>query len=798
MSKPAQISLEAKRQSLYACLLTHSPEFGSLRERAIDRLVLGGLLASTKENPYKVGEIQQNIHFGPDTALVRSEVIHSSLERLTNAGRIDHVLIKKKKAYFLLDSGIEELGKELDKASRLFDSVAKRMLENTEHLVSYDIGSSICRRFISECFAKFGRQIARTVCGESHGRDAISAPDIRGIIERSSELFAITPEARDSLEQRCIAFLRSREPMDEKLKFFLTQSYYFAQLIGIEGKSFNPLSEDAFASAVFYLDTNVVIPGVISLEDRTSLFHELTRIARKINIQIKVTRATINETRRVAFDKKQELDTIIKKIPTGVLDAWNDDHIMAAFLRQVEKTPQTTIDSFIEPFERLPELLSKHGIVIDERDESEFPQLNQHIDIMEIFSAEALEIRHRPKAQPVLLHDVFHYVLIDGERKTHAKTWFLSNDRSLVKAGQRLIGSNESQGSPFCFSVVGFLQSVSPFVTSTDVEGSLADCFASFLADQVMPTAQLFDIQELKLIAEMHADILSTPQDQLIQAFDFAKKSILRGRTYQTSDVPEVALGIKKFLASSSDEQRRAMREATEALEAQLRTERDKFEREERLRVQKENELAGAHHENMSLRDTVSKVTQSHDDLTAKLKAVETNNNNLNQENVQMKVKYDKLKDDHITIASNLASLQHKIYQSARFVLVIVSHALSVYYWYNSHAIVNSFCRILSMSDKDPIIQHFIKTVSILLLALCIFFQFPFFRNLRISKEFRIALLTISLGLLCWFWKIADEAYWSAWSSYVQIASVFASIAFASREPERPTSPAHEEEAAIS
>jgi hypothetical protein len=363
----------------------------------------------------------------------------------------------------------------------------------------------------------------------------------------------LSPAAIESLRARCHLFLKSSDPDDEKLKFYLTQGYYFTQLLGLEDRGFNPLNDQAFAGAIFYLDTNVLIVGVLYAEDK--LFDEMIGIADRLGIELRVTRATINETWHVATDRRAMLETVLEKMPDELLER-TDDHFVLEYLQARNSNPSLTPAAFLEPFEMLEDTLRRRWrITIDDRTEDEIINNRDVTRVGEVM-AEANETnRGYRKSEAVLKHDVSHYVLICDERLKNAKTWFLSRDRTLAQAAVTLAGTDPV----FCFSLIGFLHSVSPFLTSPAEEGTFVDIFSTMLSEQVFPAEPIFEVSELTLMAEYHADVMATPGDQLVRAFDYIKLKTLQGKPYRRSDIPEVSLELRKFLASSREEQLRAL-----------------------------------------------------------------------------------------------------------------------------------------------------------------------------------------------------------------------------------------------
>ena len=66
-------------------------------------------------------------------------------------------------------------------------------------------------------------------------------------------------------------------------------------------------------------------------------------------------------------------------------------------------------------------------------------------------------------------------------------------------------------------------------------------------------------LSELKIISEFHTDVLSTPVEQLVPAFDYVKNNVFGGKSFQRNDHTKVALELKKFLTSNMEEKQKAL-----------------------------------------------------------------------------------------------------------------------------------------------------------------------------------------------------------------------------------------------
>ena len=567
MVAESQLSLADKRQIVYSSLLKFSPEATSLRERALDRLVLGGLVGSTESDGFQLHHVLANIQVTRSGPQLREDIIRASLERLIVADKVSRIEKKKRRFYFLIEKGTKETNEAVSSADKLFSEALSEVLDNTAHYFTYAVGFSIARKVILTIFARFGRDLAKAVTSGGYEASFDRAQVVRAI-HQAIDKGSLTDEAIGSLSTRLLEFLKSRNASAEKLKFHLTQGYYFAELLAADTMAFNPLAEQSFKGAMFYLDANVLFIAIADVTTGSTAFAEATQLAKKIGITMAVTRATLNEVRNAAILHVKDIKAFDGKLPDKVTER-TDDQFLRGFLSRRVKEPSLTPDQYLEPFLIADSLLRERwGIQLDDRTEDEIIAGRSELEIASFINAESERSKRWKKSPNILRHDVCHLLLVQDARKTNPKTWFLTRDSILHRASVCLAGREQCT----CFSLLGFLQSISPFLTTDGAgERSVEDLFSEILSLLVIPEGALFQASELALIAEMHEDVLATPADQLVLALDYVKSTELHGEPYLKKDFPKVALGLKKFLSSTKDQQLMALRKQHAQMEAELR-----------------------------------------------------------------------------------------------------------------------------------------------------------------------------------------------------------------------------------
>lgn len=555
--------LSHTRKSVYAALLLHSTEAGTLRERALDQLTLLGLADSSPENPYKSGEIRSGLAMGGKQITIRPEVLRESLQRLIDRRKVSETEVRTKSAFFLLDEGKRDLAEAVGRGEQRFAPVLRRMAGDVAASCDEAIAAEVFQKFIAECYCLSGARMARVVTGQLDPSDFSRSSD-------ASEAFAaavtgneFTVAQHGVLRARALAFIQSLDPDDVAIKFHLTQAFYISYLLGVGETDFNPIASDAFGGSSIYIDTNVLLRYILNA-DADQGFIELTRVAARLGISLRVTRSTVDEAREAANDRVALMEQLLEKLPKERVALAADD-IVQAFASEHQKSGLTP-KKFVDQFDDIPHLLERYGITFEDGTTDEAIGSRDVDRLCEIVSETANETRGYRKGERISRHDVAHLLLVEKARSSGARAWFLTRDRSLIACGSRAT----SGSIPPCIMLTTLLQSLSPFLSSETEERTVRGLFGAILNDEVagMTRRGLFDMQELKLLAEFADDIQATPAEKLVQALEFARTSALGGAAFRERDSKEFSLGLRKFLVASGDERELALRDQIAVIES--------------------------------------------------------------------------------------------------------------------------------------------------------------------------------------------------------------------------------------
>ena len=181
--------------------------------------------------------------------------------------------------------------------------------------------------------------------------------------------------------------------------------------MGLNTYEFNPISDDAFREAVFYIDTNVLVDKLLSNEFER-LFDELVRISNALGVDLRVSRATINETRWATAGRLEGLEKVLATMPSELVERTRDQ-FLDAFLEAKRDSPEMTAEQFLARFDEIPSLLAELGIELHDSTAEEIigdQDVNRECEVINQ-AAVKTRVGGKGKSYAVCLHDVCHYLL---------------------------------------------------------------------------------------------------------------------------------------------------------------------------------------------------------------------------------------------------------------------------------------------------------------------------------------------------------------------------------------------------
>lgn len=589
------VSIEEKQKSLYIALIRYSSDTQSLREKALDHLVLIGLQDVIESKAIRAGDLKKIIGKGIGSSGIRVDYVNEALLRLIDQGLVGTYNKKYRSVFFITDSGSEEVGKIGIASNEIVGPCIERMLIDFDCSNNKDVIAHASKVFIINCFVEYGQVMAKSMVSDYKVGDISTYINAEVSFNKATLNLALNEDERSSLYARCIGFLKSPDKRDQEVKFLLTQAYYLANVLEIGDGDFDPLAESTFRDAVVYLDSNVIFESLI-INDDDNTIDDIVRLSNKLNITLTVTSETIDEINRVLDSKVRVIEKVLSStIPE--LYSKNNDKIFSTFLSAREEDNSLTAREFIESIRDVKQRLIDKGISFIDTDLSQEVDQRELIDATKIVKDIALEERSLKKSINVARHDALHLLLVNKNRENSINSWFLTKDSTLNGVSKSIAGKKS-----LIFSMGTFLQSISPFVEGVE-ESSMYHLFSKVLEDKssMQSVGNLFELSELKIIGEYHQDVMASNPEQLTLAFDYVKSTLLSDKEITDRNQHKVSLELKKFLQKSSEEQK-------EALENEALRQRD-IAREAKSKLSEQNEIGlGLKSDNDRLSDTLSSV----------------------------------------------------------------------------------------------------------------------------------------------------------------------------------------------
>lgn len=525
-----ELSIEQKQQLLLASRIRFGPDFEVPREAAIDAIVERSIFAvENSDNDWvRAEKIDKYLHEKAQIKL-HSKEVKSAIQRLIDRSAVQTGFDKDKKlGYRLADENRESLHTELNGSLELTNDVVRRLFEpliggpeDLDGLRSYFLA------FLCKVFAKFGTQWVLLQTGNIKREQFLDSAAFDSIIAASLKGTTFDSDQKKFVRRKSYDFFRLSETQFDRLKFNLGQSYYIAEILGMKS-DIDLLSKSVFAGAELWLDTNVVIIALLPGSRHHRTFHRFRELCSKLGISMNVSRRTASEIVGVIEREKRLIAELYDDIPEEYFDGHksSDQFLESYRLLKQESKGIITCDDLFQRFYQIEDELKKYQIDLIDVDPSRIEKCSNDPAVQRVLQEQSLRIRRVKKGNEALEHDSFHYCLVKDRRKYGKKVWFLSLDTSLPTVSGAL-----SSKEPLSFSILldTFLQSISPFITSSESEDDFARTFSEMIASQVLPQNQLFDLRDFMVFQEVGISCRDMSVDEIDDVFHKVKAEILKG-----------------------------------------------------------------------------------------------------------------------------------------------------------------------------------------------------------------------------------------------------------------------------
>lgn len=571
-----QYSLEEKREFLRLSRIRIGIETKIPREMATDSIVERGIFGCSFDKSCSEDEINNTIASLGLMKGLRKNELRSSLERLCQEHRIQ----KMEDKFVLTSERAKVLETELAETNRRFDRIIDKVYRPIIDNRNRKILSRFFLEFISVIFAQFGEQWIKALCSQAEPKDFLKESDIENIFSRLAEKHGLPKAERRSIRKMSVKFFEESDPDYGYLKFNLGQSFYITKILGVD-IPIDLFSKEIFSNSIFYLDTNIIFASLLPVSKHNITFKELLKICKQINIELNVSSVTKSEVERVISYFENEVSNLFDEIPEKIAPKVRGT-FFEAYVEEKKKNPKFCVTDLFNPFHDLKETL-RSTFSIEIIDNINFDKLlgKAEIDtkLQSIFNSKSLEVRKRGKRKDSLLHDTFHYLLIEDIRqKEGKKALFITLDTSLPHVAATL---QQDGNKPFCFTLDVLMQCFSPFIITEEDVYDFSDVFSRLIANQLFPTSKLFDVRDFVFFNDIGLKIKELSEEDVEEALTHIKNHVLKGRVYTHADFEKVSYEIKKLFSGRADKDE-AIRKQLERI--------SEMEKKHKLELEKKDE----------------------------------------------------------------------------------------------------------------------------------------------------------------------------------------------------------------
>ncbi len=555
-----------KRSILLSARIRFSPEAQPIRDTAIDRIIEQNLFITDSGEGLTLQEMEEQgaVCFAGGTPAIRRLDMNKSLNRLVELGRIIPTESGAQSRYRLSEQAFQELEEVQQSTDSRFEKVVERLFRNAEE------GSSAYATPFLEClcniFSQLGEMYVRLIKGEVGRDEFIRSPSLRHTLEQIKLKYQSIDGAL--FEAAVVSFFRDSDPEYDAIKWNMAQNYYVAKVLGLDpsGKLF---SKEVFGNAMFYLDTNVIIPALEPKARYHRSFKALSQACKGLQISLKTCQISLDELNHTVEYQRETIPRVANQIPDATAPK-----IRGVFSRLYQEQQSSTgtvdLDEVFSSFENPAKVLAESYEVelVDDVWFIEAESQPETETLAERISNEYWDKRSHVKGRRRALHDALLLRWIELEReRTDKNVWLATQDTTLPNFLPRAKGASNR---PLAITLDALLQWISPVAMHDDIEDEVAAIFSEAVKYMLLPQESFFDIRDFLVFAELEWSCKELPAEDVEECIRYLKRNAPDLDPSNPADREKLSNEIAKFFADPS----RKYKQELQSLEAAIR-ERD-------------------------------------------------------------------------------------------------------------------------------------------------------------------------------------------------------------------------------
>lgn len=491
-----------KRSLLLGARVRFSPSGATIRSQAIERIIEQNLAAVQPPNGLTEQQLQNLVMVGGQFRVLRASDVRQGIASLTQSKRVLEITDGKRRRYALSDAAKEEVAHIISDAEGRTNSTISDLFGTAPG------GQKRYRRpFLRLLCHVFSRlsDVYVQIITLSHASAEIAE---HRLLIAALEVVLKAGEIPDQEAFRygVNRFFRESSPHFDQIKWNMAQNFYVAKALGIDESS-DILSIDVFKGAALYCDTNVLIAGLTPENRHHSSFNELSAACKVVGMELKVSHATVEELNAVIIAHASLLRKVYGQIPDETRPKVRN-FLLEAFLDERVRSPNLSLDDFVEGFQQpLKTLRDSFGIV--EEDDRWFDSALEARETRQLatdLSNLYKERRGRPKPERSAVHDAVLLRWVARENLANRKSWIVTLDTTLAEWN----GANRESR---VITLDAFLQWMNPVALGKGRgdEDRLAEIFSEAIRYQLLPRDIFLRLGDFQVFAEMGIETRQLP-----------------------------------------------------------------------------------------------------------------------------------------------------------------------------------------------------------------------------------------------------------------------------------------------
>lgn len=547
--------IAVKRLLLAAVRTRFSPQIQKLKEDAMDGIV-ERILMTAEEGQYSSAKAVQDIFSKTAGFHVAFKDIYSCLQRLLVKSRVEkaseevstaklRVKGKQKELFRLNDNARKEIAEYEKESNRRFNSVVDRLFKDSERDAAL-YGEQFLK-FLSVIFSRLAGESVKSLLGEADEEDVVS----------SSIFISAMRSVRDDLkslnsvvfENGVVNFFRNNDPEYAAIKWNLAQSYHSLRAIGLhEGGAI--LGGELFKNAEFYIDTNVVIPALMTEEEYHTGFVALCKACNKLGVKIGVCQITLEELERTLEANIDIIEKVVNQIPEETAVKVYSG-FFEIYHKKIKSGEEVNLSEVFANFYKARKVLQEQFNVQIEHNEWFLEEVGTEktANFAEVIKQRFAEMSRSNKTDNACLHDSLCIQWIDERRKEsgNRNIWFVTRDHTLP--GCVPDGCEEKSLS---MHLDALLQWLAPIAVGEADEVDLALAYSRMLVSRILPQERIFNLEDFLVFNELNMTCKELPPEDVEGCIQNIKKNAPLLNPTVPADRERLAHEVSAYFAHSS------------------------------------------------------------------------------------------------------------------------------------------------------------------------------------------------------------------------------------------------------